>query len=107
MGPNILSMWNLVYTHHRRNHDEVDSLLETTTIPNPDQAAPDIGIRLLLDLISSTTSLMILFNTDMLKIPLQHNILVNNYYYSFMYQIYSYLLGEVSLLHLNFLNDYF
>ena len=34
---------------------------------------------------------MVIFNIDLLQIPLQHNILVNNNYYSLMHQIYPYL----------------
>ena len=39
-----------------KNRDQVDSLLETTTLPNPGQDAPDLLIHLPLGLIASTTS---------------------------------------------------
>ena len=61
-----------------RNFKHIDSLLETTTLPNPSEAAPDLLIELKLGLIASTTSQMNLLNTYMVKIPLQHNILMNN-----------------------------
>ena len=44
------------YPPQRRNHYQVDSLLETTTVPSIDQTAPDIGILLPLGLVASTTS---------------------------------------------------
>ena len=53
-----------------------------------DQAAPDIGIFLPLGLVALTTSEMSIFNIDLLKISLQHKILVNINYYSSVYQLY-------------------
>ena len=72
----------------RRNCDWVYSILETTTLPNHDQANPDPVICLPLGLLVSTTSQMSLLNTDLLKISLQHNIFVNNNNNSLMYQLY-------------------
>ena len=39
-----------------KNCDQVDSLLETTTLPDIDQAAPDIGSHLPLGMVDLTTS---------------------------------------------------
>ena len=73
-----------------RNREQIDSLLETTTLPNLDQAAPDLGIHLPLGVIAFTTYLLSLFNADMLKIPSQHHFLVDNRIYLLMYHL-SYL----------------
>ena len=55
LDPKILSVWTLVSTTQIRNIDKVDSLLDTTTLPNPDESSPDLGIILPLGLIDSTT----------------------------------------------------
>ena len=39
-----------------RNREHIDSLLETTTLPNLDQDAPDLGINLPLGVVALTTS---------------------------------------------------
>ena len=75
------------YPPHRRKNYSFCSLLEKNTHPDPYQAAPDLVIRLSLGFIASTTSQLILINTDLLKIPLQHNIRVNNINSSLMNQL--------------------
>ena len=90
LEPNILYVYTLASPIHRRNREHIDPLLDTTTLPNIDQAAPDLGIHLPLGLVAFNTSLLSLFNTDMLKIPSQHNFLVDNRTYSLMYHL-SYL----------------
>ena len=69
LDPNIISEYDLDYNLHRRNREQIDSLLETTTLPNLDQAAPDIGIHLTLGMVALTTSYFSSFNTYMLIIP--------------------------------------
>ena len=68
-------------------NDCFDSLLETTTLTIIDQVALDIEIlpKIRNDLFNSQFNNI---NTYLFKITLQHNILVNNYYYSLMYQLY-------------------
>ena len=56
MEPNLLSVYTLASPPQRRNRYWVDSLLETSTLPNLDQAATDIKIRLPLGLVALTTS---------------------------------------------------
>ena len=51
LEPNILYVLNLAYPTQRRNREQIDSLLETPTPPNLDQASPYIGIRLQLGLV--------------------------------------------------------
>ena len=46
LEPNILSVYNLDFPLQIRNREQIESLLETTTIPNLDQAAPNIGNNL-------------------------------------------------------------
>ena len=87
---------NCFSTHQIINHNQVKSLLDTTILPNIYQAVPDIGIILPLGLIDLTASYMIFLNIDLLKVPLQHNFLVDNNYYSFMYQLYP-VLRDVDL----------
>ena len=57
----------LAFTLQRRNREQIDSLLDTTTLPNLDQSAPDIGINLPLGVVVLTTSQLSRFNTDLLK----------------------------------------
>ena len=49
-------MYTLDSPLQRRNREQIDSLLETTTLPNLDQTAPDIGIRLPLGVVDVNTS---------------------------------------------------
>ena len=56
--------------------------METVTPPNLYQAAPYLVIHLPLCLVAFTTSLLSLFNTDMLKIPSRHYFRVYNSNYS-------------------------
>ena len=88
LDPNLPSDWTIVYPTQLRNHNQVDSLLETTTLPNIDQAAPDIVICLPLGLMDSTTSQLSIINTYLLKNPLLQNNRVHNNNNSLMYQIY-------------------
>ena len=50
------SVWTLDYPLQRRNREQINSLLETTTLPNIYQAAPDLGIHLPLGVVALTTS---------------------------------------------------
>ena len=54
MEPNLLSVTTLASTPQRINRNHIESLLDTTNIPNLDQAAPDLGILLPLGLLSLT-----------------------------------------------------
>ena len=81
----FLSVYTIVYPPQRRNHNYVDSLLETTILPNTDQDAPDLGTYVPLGLIVSTTYQLSLLNTDLLKIPVQNNMLVKNINLPLMY----------------------
>ena len=56
LEPNLLSVYTIASTLQRRNFDKVEPLLETTTIPNLDQYAPDLEICLPLGLVALTTS---------------------------------------------------
>ena len=56
LSPNPPSVQTLAFRLQRRNRENVDSLLETTTLPNLDQAAPDLGINLPLGVVALTTS---------------------------------------------------
>ena len=56
MEQNPLSVWTVVSPLQRRNCEQIDSLLETTTIPIIDQVAPDLGIHLPLGVVVLTTS---------------------------------------------------
>ena len=53
---NLLYVYTLAYPPKIRNQNQVESLLETTTLPNLDQAAPDLGISLPLGFVALTTS---------------------------------------------------
>ena len=55
MEPNILSIYTLDYPLQRRNREQIDSLLDTTTRPNIDRAAPDLVIRIPLGMVALTT----------------------------------------------------
>ena len=79
---------SILFYFHIRNHDQVDSLLDTTTLLNTDQGAPDLLISFPLGLIASNTSQLRLINTYMFNFSLQYNILVNNNNHSLMYQVY-------------------
>ena len=54
--PNILSVQTLASTVQRRNREQIDSLLETTTLPNIYQAAPDLVIHLPLGMVALNSS---------------------------------------------------
>ena len=56
LEPNLQSVYTLAYPLQRRNREQIDSLLETTTFPNLVQAAPDLGIHLTLGVVALTTS---------------------------------------------------
>ena len=56
LDTNILSVYTIDSPPQRRNHDQFESLLETTILPNLDQYAPDLGIRLPLGLVALVTS---------------------------------------------------
>ena len=51
LEPNLPSVYNIASPPQKKNRDQVDSLLDKTTIPNIDQADPDIGIILPLGLV--------------------------------------------------------
>ena len=56
MEPNSPSVYTLASTLQRGDHEQTDSLLEKNTLPNIDQAAPDLGIHLPLGVVDLTTS---------------------------------------------------
>ena len=61
-----------------RKRDQVDSVLEKTTLPSLDQYAPDLGICLQLGLIAYTTSKSKYFQHRSVKNSLSTLFLVNN-----------------------------
>ena len=107
LEPNIISVQTLASPLQRRNREQIDSLLETTTLPNLDQAAPDLGIHLPLGLVAFNTSLLSSLNTDMLKIPSQQNFLVDNRSYSLMYHLsYIKLTGDKNIIQRNLFTNF-
>ena len=48
---NLIAVYTLASSIHKRNFEHIDYLLETTSIINIDQYAPDIGINIPLGLV--------------------------------------------------------
>ena len=54
LDPNLLFVYTIASPPQRRNREQIHSLSETTTIPNLDQATPDLGIYLPLGMVALT-----------------------------------------------------
>ena len=53
---NLLTVYTIFSPLQRINRDQVDSLFETKTLPNNDQSAPNLVIRLPLGFVASNPS---------------------------------------------------
>ena len=78
LEPNLLSVYTLASTLQKRNREQIESFLETTTLPNLDQASPDLGVHLpLIDYfqhISVNSNYLLMYQLSYLEWPDDKNI---------------------------------